>query len=109
MPKQVCRHCYHPADVHDVRGTGECGSGCIRLVPIDYAAREARKRMWLVEVRVFVKNRWVESGELRIRAGSATGAAALGVREARRLHLKPRTRVEQVTLTITRYAAADVR
>ena len=69
--------------------------------PIDRAAREARKRTWLVEVRMFVKDRWIEPGQLRVRAGSVAGAAAVAVREARRACLKPRTRVGQVSLTIT--------
>jgi hypothetical protein len=101
MPKVVCRHCYHPEEVHNVNGTGECGCGCVRLVPIDREARERRKRTWLVEVRMFVKNRWIESGQLRVKAGSAAGAAAVAVRQARREQLKPRTRVGQVSLTIT--------
>ena len=101
MPKVVCRHCYHPEEVHNVEGKGECACGCVRLVPIDRAAREARKRTWLVEVRMFVKNRWIESGTLRIKAMTASGAAAIGVRQAKRDSLKPRTRVGQVVLTIT--------
>ena len=100
MPKIVCRHCYHPEEVHHVNGTGDCACGCVRLVPIDREAREARKRTWLVTVRLFVKNRWIEPAPLRVRAGSAAGAAALGVRQARREHLKPRTRVGQIQLTI---------
>ena len=30
MPKVVCRHCYHPEEVHNVEGKGECG---LRLRP----------------------------------------------------------------------------
>ena len=76
--KLVCRHCYHPVEVHNVNETGECGCGCVRLVPIDYAAREARKRTWIAEVEMFVKNRWIASGTFRVRAGGAAGAAAAG-------------------------------
>jgi hypothetical protein len=42
---------------------------------------------------MFVKNRWVESGQFRVRAQGAAGAAALALREAKRRCLKPRTRV----------------
>jgi hypothetical protein len=101
MFKQVCRHCHHTEDVHNIQGTGECGCGCVKLVPVDRAAREARKRTWLVEVRMFVKNRWIESGTLRVKAMGASGAAALALREAKAKCLKPRTRVAQFTMTIT--------
>ncbi len=100
MPRQVCRHCYHPEVVHNVNGTGECGCGCIRLVPIDREAREARKRTWLVQVSMFVKNRWVDSGQFKVKSQGAAGAAALALRQAKREHLKPRTRVAQFKITI---------
>ncbi len=101
MATQYCRHCHHPEDVHDIHGTGECGCGCIRLVAVDREAREARKRTWLVAVKMFVRNRWIESGEMRIKSGGAANAAAVGMRQARRDCLKPRTRVEQITIAIT--------
>ena len=100
MPKQVCRHCYHPEDVHNINGTGDCGCGCIRLEPIDREAREARKRTWLVEVSMFVKNRWVESGQFRVRSQGAAGAAMAALRQAKRDHLRPRTRVAKFKIAI---------
>ena len=100
MPKVVCRHCYHPEEVHAINGTGECGCGCVKLVPIDWDAREARKRTWIVSVSLFVKNRWIESGEFRVRSMAAAGAAALALRQAKRHHLKPRTQVAQFRLSI---------
>ena len=99
--KLVCRHCYHPAEVHNVNEKGECGCGCVRLVPIDYAAREARKRTWIAEVEMFVKNRPIASGTFRVRAGGAAGAAAVALRQAKREHLKPRTRVAQFRISLT--------
>ena len=51
------------------------------------AAREARKRTFLVNVKFFVKNRWIESGQLRVKAMAAGGAAAIGIRQAKREHL----------------------
>ena len=100
MPKVVCRYCYHSEDVHAINGTGECGCGCIKLVPIDWAAKEARKRTWVVSISMFVKNRWIESGEFRVRSKGAAGAAALALRQAKRDHLKPRTRIGQFRLSI---------
>ena len=99
--KVVCRDCRHPQEVHDVNGKGECACGCVRLVPIDRAAREARKRTYLVEVKFFVKNRWIQSGQLRVKAMAVGGAAALGIRQAKREHLKPRTRVGQTVVQVT--------
>lgn len=101
MSKVVCRHCYHPEELHHINGTGDCACGCIKLVPVDRAAREARKRTWLVVVKMFVKNRWIESGEMRIKSGGAANAAAIGVRQARRECLSPRTRVGPISIAIT--------
>jgi hypothetical protein len=99
-PTLKCRDCHHPEEVHDVNRRGECACGCVRLVPVDRAAREARKRTWVVEVRMFVRNRWIETGEFRVRAMAASGAAALAVRQARREHLRPYTRVARIEVTI---------
>lgn len=109
MPKVVCRHCHHPEEVHNVNGSGDCGCGCIRLVPVDRQAREARKRTWIVRVRMLVKNRWIESGDFKVRSMGAANASALALRQARREHLKPRARVAQFTVSITpvRRAASD--
>ena len=54
MMKVICRDCRHPEEVHNVDGKGTCACGCIRLTPIDRAAREARLRTWLVDVEFFV-------------------------------------------------------
>lgn len=102
MPKVTCRHCHHPEEVHNVNTTGECGCGCVKLVPIDWAARAQRKGTFLVVVKMFVRNRWIESGEMRIRSGGAANAAAVGIRQARRECLPPRKRVEQIGVTIRR-------
>ena len=100
MPKVVCRFCYHPEEVHRVNDTGECGCGCIKLVPIDRDARAARKRTWVVSVSLFVKNRWIESCEFRVRSIGVANAAALALRQAKRECLKPRTRVAQYRIAI---------
>ena len=100
MPKVVCRYFYHPEDVHHVNDTGECGCGCVKLVPIDWRSRDARKRTWIVSVSMFVKNRWVGSGDFRVRSPGAAGAAALALRQAKRDHLKPRTRIAQFRVSI---------
>jgi hypothetical protein len=56
--------------------------------------------MFLVEVKFFVRNRWIESGQLRVKAMGTGGAAALGIRQARREHLKPRTRLAQAVVKV---------
>ena len=57
-------------------------------------------RMRPLEVKFFVKNRWIESGALRVKAMAAGGAAAIGIRQAKRDHLKPRTRVVQTVVKV---------
>ena len=97
MRKPYCKHCNHPAHRADC-GVDDCG--CVHYEPRDAAEREARKRTFLVEVKFFVRNRWVESGQLRVKAMAAGGAAAFGVRQAKREYLKPRTRVAQTFVTV---------
>lgn len=98
--KQICRDCHHPEEVHNVNGKGECACGCIRLVPIDRAAREARQRTWLADVSFFVKNRWIDSPQQRVKAAGHAGASMKGIRAAKQATLKPRQRVEQVRLAL---------
>jgi hypothetical protein len=97
MRQPFCKHCKHPAHRADC-GVDDCG--CVRYEPRDLAAREARKRTFVVEVKFFVRNRWVESGVFKVKAFASAGAAATGIREAKREHLKPRTRVAQTIATI---------
>ena len=97
MRVPYCKHCHHPAHRADC-GVDDCG--CVRYEPRDLAAREARKRTFLVEVKFFVRNRWIESGQLRVKAMAAGGAAAIGMRQAKREHLKPQTRVAQTVVTV---------
>jgi hypothetical protein len=98
MTRPYCRHCKHPAHRADC-GVDDCG--CARYEPRDQAAREKHRRFWLVEVSMFVRNRWVEGPALRVRAGGAGGAAATAIREARRQRLRPRTRVAQTIVKVT--------
>ena len=97
MRLPYCKHCNHPAHRADC-GVDDCG--CIHYQPRDLAAREARKRTFLVQVRFFVRNRWVESEQLRVKAMAAGGAAAIGMRLAKREHLQPHTRVAQTVVTV---------
>ena len=94
-----CSSCGHHQDAHDPT-TGDCiQCGCIRLTLPDKAAREARLRTWIVNAEFFVKNRWIAK-EVRVKAMGHGGAAMKGVREAKRLALKPRTRVQQIRITL---------
>ena len=93
-----CRHCGHSAHRADC-GLDDCG--CVKYEPRDRAAREARKRTWLVDVRFFVKNRWLDAPQQRVKAAGRGGAAMLGIRAATLQRLRPRLRVAQVRLTIT--------
>ena len=52
MRLPYCKHCNHPAHRADC-GVDDCG--CVRYDPRDLAAREARKRTFLVDVKFFVK------------------------------------------------------
>jgi hypothetical protein len=97
----VCRDCRHPSEVHDVDGKGTCACGCVRLTPIDYAAREQRQRTWLVDAEFFVRNRWFAAPQQRVKAGGHGGALMKGVRAAKVAVLRPRQRVEQVKVTLT--------
>lgn len=99
--KVICRDCRHPEEVHNVDGKGTCACGCVRLTPIDRAAREARQRTWLVDAEFFVRNRWIAAPKQRVKAGGHGGALMKGVRAAKQAALRPRQRVEQVRVTLT--------
>ena len=99
--KAICRDCRHPEEVHNVDGKGTCACGCIRLTPIDRAAREARQRTWLVDVQLLTRTRWVVAPQQRVKAGGHGGALMKGVRAAKMAVLRPRQRVEQVKVTLT--------
>jgi hypothetical protein len=94
-----CTACGHHSDAHDPN-TGDCVQcGCVHLTLPDRSAREARLRTWIVNAEFFVKNRWIAK-EVRVKAMGHGGAVMKGVREAKTLALKPRTRVQQVRLTL---------
>src|SRR5689334_3486215 len=89
-----CASCKHP------KHEGDCERcGCTR-----YRDRreivEARQRLWVVSAEFFVRNRWI-AREVKVRAIGQGGAAMKGLREAKQLVLKPRTRIAQVRLTLT--------
>ena len=98
MKQPYCRHCSHPAHRADC-GVDDCG--CVKFEPRDLAAREARKRTWLVDVQFFVKNRWVVAPQQRVKAAGHGGAAMAGIRAAKAEALRPRQRVEQVKVALT--------
>jgi hypothetical protein len=75
--------------------------GCVRYEPIDRAAREARQRMWLVDVQFLTRNRWVTAPQQRVRAAGHGGAALRGLRAAKLAALRPRQHVQQVRITLT--------
>ena len=94
-----CTACGHHSDAHDPN-TGDCiQCGCIHLTLPNKGAREARLRTWIVNVEFFVKNGWIRK-EVRVKAMGHGGAALRAVREAKALALKPRTRVQQIRLTL---------
>jgi hypothetical protein len=64
------------------------------------ASREARKRFWLVRASFLTKRGWSVEKEVRIRAAGLVGATALGLREAKRTILEPRTRVQATRVQI---------
>jgi hypothetical protein len=100
-PRTICRDCHHPEEVHNVDERGTCACGCVRLTPIDRAAREARRRTWFVDVEFFVRNRWLSAPQQRVKAGGHGGALMKGVRAAKQAALRPRQRVEQVKVVLT--------
>ena len=93
-----CRHCHHPAHRADC-GVDDCG--CVKYEARDLAAREARKRTWLVDVEFFVKNRWHVVPQQRVKATGHGGAAMAGIRAAKAVALRARQRVQQVKVTLT--------
>lgn len=67
---------------------------------MDRAAREARRRQFLVRAAFLVRGGWTRDVEVRVRAQTMTGAAMRGVQEARKLALRPRTRVNEARLVV---------
>jgi hypothetical protein len=63
------------------------------------APREPRGRIFIVQVSFLTKKGWSETFEVRARAKGMAGAVWMGVRQARREHLKPRTRVQSARVT----------
>jgi len=99
--KVVCRDCRHPQAVHNIDGMGTCACGCVRLTPIDPAAREARQRTWLVDAEFLTTRGWRKAPQQRVKAAGHGGALMKGVRAAKAAVLRPRQRVEQVRVTVT--------
>jgi hypothetical protein len=94
LMRGFCASCKHKA--HPGVDCPECG--CCHYEDRT-VLREGRQRLWLVTAAFFVRNRWIER-EVRVKAGGQGGAALKGLRLAKREALKPRTRVEQVKLTL---------
>jgi hypothetical protein len=67
----------------------------------DQAAREARKRTWLIDVQFFVKNRWISASQQRVKAAGHGRVAIAGIRGAKQEVLRPRRRMQQVKVTET--------
>jgi hypothetical protein len=88
-----CKHNAHPG--HDC---AECG--CTRYKDRRIAS-ETRQRVWTVQADFFVRNRWIRSSDIRVKAMAVAGASLKALREAKRVTLKPRTRVAQTRLTLT--------
>ena len=59
------------------------------------APRPESGRIFVVQVSFFTRRGWSETFEVRVRSKGLAGAIWRGVRQARREHLKPRTRVKQ--------------
>ena len=101
MPKVICRDCHHPEEVHNVDGKGTCACGCVKLVPIDLAARNARQRTWLIDAEFLTIRGWRKAPQQRVKASGHGGALMKGVRAAKLAVFRPRQRVEQVKVTLT--------
>ena len=61
--------------------------------------REPRGRMFLVQVSFLTKRGWSETFDVRVKAKGLAGAIWMGVRQARREHLRKRTHVRQARVT----------
>jgi len=61
--------------------------------------REPRRRLFVVTVAFFTKRGWTTEHEIRVRSGGLAGAIWKAVRQARREHLPPRTRVRQARVS----------
>jgi hypothetical protein len=57
--------------------------------------REPRGRLFVVQVALLTTRGWSATFDVRVRSQGLAGAIWKGVREARRTHLKPGTRVQQ--------------
>ena len=93
----TCKHCHHPQHATDCT-KDDCG--CVKYEPVDPASREARRRPFVVRAAFRVRTGWTREVEVRVRAQTMTGAAMRGVQEARRLALKPQTRVSEARITV---------
>ena len=63
------------------------------------APRQPGGRIFLVQVSFLTRKGWSETFEVRARAKGMAGAIWMGVRQARRQYLKPRTRVQSARVT----------
>jgi hypothetical protein len=61
--------------------------------------RERRGRLFVVTVSFFTSRGWSASYDVRVRSQGLAGAIWKGVRQARREHMKSRTRVRQARVT----------
>ena len=61
--------------------------------------RPERGRLFVVTVAFQTKRGWSADHRVRVRSGGLAGAIWKGVRQARREHLKPRTRVMQARVS----------
>ena len=93
-----CKHCFHPAHRADC-GVDDCG--CVRYEAVDFAAREARLRSWLVDVEFLTTRGWRTAPQQRVKTAGHGGALTRGVRAAKQAALRPRQRVQQVRAVLT--------
>jgi hypothetical protein len=61
--------------------------------------REARGRLFVVTVAFLTKRGWSAEFDVRVKSQGMAGAIWKGVRQARRDHLAPRTRVRQARVS----------
>ena len=62
--------------------------------------RDDRRRQWVVQVAFLTRRGWSDPYDVRVRARGMAGAIWHGVRQARREHLKARTRVQQARVVV---------
>ena len=63
-------------------------------------ARDKKGRLFVMEVAFLTRRGWSETFTVRVKAKGLAGAVWHGVREARRTHLAPRTRVKQSRINV---------